>query len=689
MLTSKQCFIFLGILSLNTPLLAQIVTDGTLGIETSLTGQNIEIPADLGQQHGNNLFHSFKEFNINTGETATFTGPDAVQNILTRVTGGQRSFIDGTLRSEIPNANLYLLNPSGILFGKNASLDISGSFHASTADGVNLGGDGKFLARSPNNSVLTAAPPSDFGFLDSQPASIEIQGDTLTIKNHTYYAPNGQINVTADSNIYLEDSTLYAPNGQIKITSPNELRILQTSQELFKQFDINEDGEPEVIANLDVSGRHGGGKITLGTHSLVSNGGGIFADTWGDKQEIEIYVDDILHLTNIALITAGNFGSGQQRGSIKITARGSIFLGLTSEELEQILTENELPPVTPELVENGFRNFFSQIGTGNFSSGSGADISIATPRLEVSYGLIEAFTVGSGNAGNTQINASQVNLHDYGFINAAVGKIEELIGSGRAGNIRLRDIDGINPTRQISLSNHSTISVSTVEDSSGDAGNIDLKTLHLTLGNRSSINSFSYGTGQAGAIFVETNTALLSDIPDGEELKTGIYTEADYAGGGDINLLVHDRLEVVNSKITAESRGTRPQDKGGNLIIRSPKIFTLDNSRLLANAYAGNGGNIILETHQFDVRGDQWEINVSSQLGWNGQFVLNHTKLNDLVTPEKTPLPELPLLTNRCASFSKDNLSRFLITARDILPHSPEDLRTYTMRLPRRDVKDR
>ncbi len=196
------------------------------------------------------------------------------------------------------------------------------------------------------------------------------------------------------------------------------------------------------------------------------------------------------------------------------------------------------------------------------------------------------------------------------------------------------------------------------------------------------INGFNEGTGPAGSITITTEEAVIDGTGD-ENLygETGIYTEADNAGGGNINLQVHNRLQVINSKITAESRGTRPQDKGGNLTIRGPQIFTLDNSKLLANAYAGNGGDIMLETQKFEVRGDKWEINVSSELGWNGQFALNNTKLSELVNMERPPLQELPLLTNRCASFSKENLSRFIITARDILPRSPEDLRTHTIRL--------
>uniref|UniRef100_UPI0011781C66 filamentous hemagglutinin N-terminal domain-containing protein n=1 Tax=Candidatus Entotheonella palauensis TaxID=93172 RepID=UPI0011781C66 len=88
----------------------------------------------MGQQLGGNLFHSFGDFNVNTGESATFTGPGSVSNIIGCVTGGNLSNIDGLLRSDIVGANLFLLNPQGVIFGPNASLDVTGSFHVSTAD---------------------------------------------------------------------------------------------------------------------------------------------------------------------------------------------------------------------------------------------------------------------------------------------------------------------------------------------------------------------------------------------------------------------------------------------------------------------------------------------------------------------------------------------------------------------------
>jgi filamentous hemagglutinin family protein len=89
---------------------AQITLDGTLGPQDSLPGPDYTIGAEVGRQVGGNLFHSFGQFNVQTNESATFTGPNTVENIVGRVTGGNQSFIDGALRSEIPEANLYLRN---------------------------------------------------------------------------------------------------------------------------------------------------------------------------------------------------------------------------------------------------------------------------------------------------------------------------------------------------------------------------------------------------------------------------------------------------------------------------------------------------------------------------------------------------------------------------------------------------
>ena len=150
--------------------LGQVTVDSSFGNAGALVGPNFQIPDTLGNTVGGNLFHSFSDFNIQTGESATFTGPESINNILGRVTGGDASSIDGLIRSEITGANLYLMNPNGFLFGENAKVDVDGAFTLSSRDRINLGKDGVFLARQPNNSVLTASPPQAFGFLGGNPS---------------------------------------------------------------------------------------------------------------------------------------------------------------------------------------------------------------------------------------------------------------------------------------------------------------------------------------------------------------------------------------------------------------------------------------------------------------------------------------------------------------------------------------
>jgi filamentous hemagglutinin family protein len=100
------------------------------GTELPLTGPTYAITANLGKQVGGNLFHSFGKFGLVNGETAAFSGAATTTNVIGRVTGGNTSSIDGKIQSNIAGANLYLINPSGMVFGPNATVNVSGSFHA-------------------------------------------------------------------------------------------------------------------------------------------------------------------------------------------------------------------------------------------------------------------------------------------------------------------------------------------------------------------------------------------------------------------------------------------------------------------------------------------------------------------------------------------------------------------------------
>src|SRR5262249_2515009 len=124
----------------------QIVTDGKLGAVQSLSGASVNIPAGLGRRMGNNLFHSFSAFNIQTNQTVTFDGPARIKTVLAGVTGGRGSSIDGTLGCSIAGADVYFINPAGVVMGPNAQLNLSGSFIVTTADTIKLKGGGHFDA---------------------------------------------------------------------------------------------------------------------------------------------------------------------------------------------------------------------------------------------------------------------------------------------------------------------------------------------------------------------------------------------------------------------------------------------------------------------------------------------------------------------------------------------------------------
>jgi filamentous hemagglutinin family protein len=179
------------------PVQAQIVTDGSVGPKVSLRGGEIKIGADLGTQRGDNLFHSFEKFGIATGQTATFTGPGTIKNVISRVTGGEVSNIDGTLASTVGQADLYFLNPAGVMFGPNATLDVPGSLHVSTAHELRFADGARFSALDKTGSGLTVAPPEAFGFLDRPPGRIGIEYSQLKVPTgRTVSLVGGDLDIT-------------------------------------------------------------------------------------------------------------------------------------------------------------------------------------------------------------------------------------------------------------------------------------------------------------------------------------------------------------------------------------------------------------------------------------------------------------------------------------------------------------
>jgi filamentous hemagglutinin family protein len=175
------------IASLGDCAFAQIVPDTTLGSENSrVTGISPTIDQiNGGATRGTNLFHSFQEFNVGEGRSAYFTNPTGIENILTRVTGTNPSNILGTLGISGGNANLFLINPNGIIFGPNASLDVGSSFTATTANAIKLGDTGLFSASEPATSNLLTVRPSALFFNATVPGPIVNQSLAESLSGQT------------------------------------------------------------------------------------------------------------------------------------------------------------------------------------------------------------------------------------------------------------------------------------------------------------------------------------------------------------------------------------------------------------------------------------------------------------------------------------------------------------------------
>src|SRR3954462_8389005 len=246
------------------PVQAQIVTDGTVGPKVSLSGSSVDIGANLGTRSGDNLFHSFEKFGIATGQTATFTGPGDIKNVISRVTGGEISNIDGTLASKIGQADLYLLNPAGVMFGPNATIAVPGSFHVSTAHELRVADGARFSALDKTGSGLTIAPPEAFGFLDRPPGRIAVDQSELRLNaGKALSLVGGDLDFAGGAS-----GTLSAPGGTVTLTSltgAGQSRVSDGAVDAAQQGTIRLSNQ----AAIDVSG-NGGGTIRLRGGVLVA-----------------------------------------------------------------------------------------------------------------------------------------------------------------------------------------------------------------------------------------------------------------------------------------------------------------------------------------------------------------------------------------------------------------------------------
>ncbi|WP_416350878.1 beta strand repeat-containing protein [Rivularia sp. UHCC 0363] len=631
---------------------SNITPDNTLGTESSRLNRNVIINGinadsiDGGAQRDINLFHSFSEFNINDGRTVYFVNPSGVENILTRVTGGNASNILGTLGVD-GAANLFLINPNGIVFGENARLDLQGSFVGTTANGVQFGEQGVFSATNPEAPGLLTVNPNALFFNQIQAnggitnksqgrAGINPEGNETT----GLRVPDGKSLLLVGGNINLDGGRLRAYEGNIELASvaaPGTIG-LDISGDTFR-LNVPEDVERGDISLgnesvISIFGKFGGNLVINARNFEISNSF-IFAGTLQkegnpDAQagDININATDSILLTDDAAIDNGVYSQGNggdiflqasnsvslvdsviannieaggvgKGGNINITA-GSLSLTDGSQiqaTLDNADVEKNLPggqgnagnininvrdAVTIAGIKDGFNSDISS-SVGIGAVGNAGDININADSLSLAGGSeINAKTLGQGNAGNITVNARQ-NISLDGSGNAT-------LNDGSNGTISTRIISSVNP------------------EAVGNSGNIQLNTGTLWATNGAVISNGIDGKGDAGNIIINArDTVNLVDNIIANNIEAG-----GIGNGGNINitagsLSLTDSSEIQAFLRDADVKKNLPGGQGnaGNININVRDAVTIsgikdgissDISSFVGIGAVGNAGDININT---------------------------------------------------------------------------------------------
>ncbi len=300
---------------------AQIIPDNTLGDESSVVVPEVEIngiESDIlegGAIRGSNLFHSFQEFNIDAGRGAYFANPAAIENIFSRVTGVNPSEIFGTL-GVLGNANLFLINPNGIIFGKNASLDLRGSFVGTTADSIVFRSGKEFSATNPGVPPLLTVNVE-------QPIGLKFEGESGIITNAADLAVASLQTLSLSGNEVSTTGNLTAPGGRVELLGTETVALLEDGT-----IDVSSDtGGGTVLIGGDFQGR---GTVPNAKRTYVDDNFTINADALanGNGGRVIVWADEVTGFYgNISArggLESGDGGLVEVSGKEQLIFRGNV-----------------------------------------------------------------------------------------------------------------------------------------------------------------------------------------------------------------------------------------------------------------------------------------------------------------------------------------------------------------------------
>jgi filamentous hemagglutinin family protein len=566
--------------------LGQIVPDGTLPNNSiiNINGRIFNITG--GTQAGGNLFHSFKDFSVPTGGEAFFNNSVDIQNIISRVTGGSISNIDGLIRT-LGTANLFLINPNGIIFGRNASLNIGGSFLASTASSLKFADGTEFRTDGTQTTPLltiSVALGLQFG---ANPGKIEVQGDgqgrRLT-KTDLIDTPNA-LRLGANQTLGLVGGDLEFLGGTLKSTggrielgsvgSESLVGLVPTANGWTLDYGgVQNFRDIQLLqgATVDASGIGGGNVRVQGRRITLKQGSQIEASTLGFE-----------------------FQSG---GTLEVTASESIQLDSSGEPYATTLFTKIYPGANGNAGNIQIRadslslTNNAALFASSYGKGDAGDV-IIDVRGNVSFDNSSAFSEvapdGEGKNGNIQIRADSLSLTN----NAAL--FASSYGKGDAGNVII-DVRG-----NVSFDNSrvfTLVAPIVAPDGEGKGGNIQISADSLSLTNNAALFVNSFGRGDAGDVIIDVrgNVSFDGDF-------TGAFSTGSGEGkGGNIQIRT-DSLSLTNGALLDASIFGRGD--AGNVIIDVRGNVSFDNSRVFSRGIGeGKGGNIQISADSLSLTND-------------------------------------------------------------------------------------
>lgn len=694
------------------PATGQITPDRTLGAESSIVTSDINIKdirsnqIDGGALRGASLFHSFQEFNIGEGRGAYFSNPPGIENILSRVTGSKQSNILGTL-GILGNANLFLINPNGIVFGPNARLDVGGSFVASTANSMVFDNGFEFNATNPEAPpVLTINSPIGLQYRTQQPQALVNAGNLAVTSGHNLTLVGGSVAITGQ---------LETLGGQVSVVAVPTERLVQLNQtgQFLRVSPASSPGGGEVaIANGSI--RSNGGRIRIqadwaslentsissssksdgdaGQISLVVNSGSIkdsriSSDTNGRGDAGTIALNFNSASLENTFISSETTGSGNG-GAITVTAADSISFFNNSDIGSNTNGGGNAGRVEVTAGSILFENQ-SGIGSETRSGHRAGDIIITADSVAIrdNSGFGSNTRSGDGDAGNITINAGSLLVEN----NSGAGS--DTFSNGNAGIITIN-------AGSLTIDNNSGFGSKAQEGSQGNAGEIVINAGSVLIQNNSGISSESFSTGKGGNVTFRIGELIVRErsqvavkssgsgdagalIVIGDSLRLNnngsLSASTVSSQGGHIDLRVQDIQLRRGSNIATNARG---QDKvGGNITIDIGVLVALEDSDISANSADFRGGQVRINAQ--GIFGSNFELQDTSDSDitatggspdLSGIVEVNTSEVDPtrgLVTlPENVIDPSQLIAQNPC---DQGKVSEFIVTGRGGLPPNPSE----------------